>query len=82
VEAKASTVVRGPVFRIHGLDQLDPAANGELLFFALRLREEAAASHTLANLIAETRTALEAGANALPRFETALAQAGYSPLRS
>lgn len=80
VEAKASTVVRGPVFRIHGLDQLDAPTDGELLFFALRLREEAGASHSLTSLIAETRTALEADADALTRFETALAQAGYSPL--
>lgn len=80
VEAKASTVVRGPVFRIHGLDQLDPPVGGELLFFALRLREEAGASHSLTSLIAETRTALEADGDALTRFETALAQTGYSPL--
>ncbi len=80
VEAKASTVVRGPVVRIHGLDQLDAPTGGELLFFALRLREEAGASHSLTSLIAETRTALEADADALTRFETALAQAGYSPL--
>jgi hypothetical protein len=80
VEAKASTVVRGPVFRIHGLDQLDPPADGELFFFALRLREEAGAPHTLANLIAETRAQIEADADALTRFETGLAQAGYSPL--
>ena len=80
VEAKAITVVRGPVFRIHGLDQLDPPTDGELFFFALRLREEAGAPHSLVSLIAETRTALEIDADALTRFETALAQAGYSPL--
>lgn len=80
VEAKASTIVRGPVFRIHGLDQLDAPTGGELLFFALRLRKEAGASHSLTSLIAETRTALDADGDALTRFETALAQAGYSPL--
>lgn len=80
VEAKASTVVRGGVFRIHGLDQLDPPSGGELLFFALRLREEAGAPHSLPGLIAETRTALETDAEALTRFETTLAQGGYSPL--
>lgn len=80
VEAKGSTVVRGPVFRIHGLDQLDPPASGELLFFGLRLREEGGASESLPDVIAKTRTALADDADALGRFESDLAQAGYSPI--
>lgn len=79
VEVKASTVVRAPVFRIHGLDQLDPPAAGELFLFTLRLREEAGAIHTLPGLIAEGHALLTPDPDALARYETALAQTGYSP---
>lgn len=79
VEVKASTVVRGPVFRIHGLEQLEPPAAGELHLFTLRLREEGGAPHTLPILIAECHTLLTADPDALARYETALARAGYSP---
>jgi hypothetical protein len=80
VEVKGSTVVRGPVFCIHGLDQLEPPSAGELLLFGLRLREEAGAAHTLPSLLSECRTLLEADGDALGRFETALVQVGYSPV--
>lgn len=76
---KASTVVRGPVFRIHGLDQLDPPTAGELFLFTLRLREEAGAAHTLPCLLAECHALLAPDGGALARYETSLAQAGYSP---
>ena len=79
VEVKASTVVRGPVFRIHGLDQLDPPSAGGLYLYTLRLREEAGATHTLPNVIADCQTLLAPDPDALARYETALAQAGYSP---
>jgi len=79
VEVKASTVVRGPVFRIGSLDQLDPPTTGELFLFTLRLREEASAIFTLPTLIADCRAAVEGDGDALGRYETALIQAGYSP---
>lgn len=79
VEVKASTVVRGPVFRINGLDQLDPPAGCELLFFALRLREDRSSGTSLPALIAETRASLEVDGEALTQFEIALVRTGYSP---
>jgi len=80
VETKGSTVVRGPVFRVHGLDQLDAPEEGELLLFVLRLREERGAPHTLPRLIAEPRKALEADADAVGLLEVGIARAGYSPI--
>lgn len=79
VEVKATTVVRGPVFHINGLDQLEPPQSGELFLFGLRMREEASASHSLPGLIKDCRAQLEADGDALGRYETALIQAGYSP---
>ena len=81
VEVKGSTLVRGPVFRIHGLDQLDPpCVDGTLLFFAIRLREDGGGDHTLPSLVQECTTRFEPDATALSLFETKLADAGYSPL--
>jgi len=82
VEAKATTSVRGHVHRINGIDQLDPPADGRLLLFSLRMREEATASNTLLSLIDTINTTLGDDAEALDRFETGLAQAGYSPLEA
>ena len=79
VEVKATTLTRGRIHRINGLDQLAPPELGDLLFFSLRLREEARASNTLPLLIAACRLKLEPEAESLNRFERALAQAGYSP---
>lgn len=80
VEAKATTSVRGHVHRINGLDQLDPPADGRLLLFSLRLREEATASNTLLSLIDTISTALGDDSEALDGFESRLSQTGYSPL--
>jgi len=79
VEVKATTSTRGRIHRIHGIEQLQGPEQGELLFFSIRLREEGGASNTLPGLIALCRDTLDADPEALSRFETALAQAGYSP---
>src|SRR5262249_35908769 len=52
VEVKATTSTRGRIHRIHGLEQLAPPEQGELLFFSLRLREEGGATNTLPSLVA------------------------------
>ncbi|HEX3432461.1 MAG TPA: PD-(D/E)XK motif protein [Solirubrobacteraceae bacterium] len=80
VEAKTTTSVRGHVHRINGLDQLDPPADGQLLVFSLRLREEATASNTLVSLVEKITEGLADDSDALDGFEVRLAQAGYSPL--
>ena len=80
VEVKATTSTRGRIHRINGLDQLAPPEHGELLFFSLRLREEAGATNSLSTMIAACRGQLAAEAEALGRFESTLVQAGYSPL--
>jgi len=77
VEVKATTSTKGRVHRIHGLDQLLPPENGELLLFSLRLREEAGASNTLPALVTQCRLQIEADEDALTWFETMLARAGY-----
>lgn len=80
VEAKATLSSRGAIHRINGVDQLAPPEGGELLFFSLRAREEAGAAKSLADLVIQCRSAVEADANALTRFESALLAAGYSPV--
>ena len=72
--------MRGRVHRINGLNQLAPPENGELMFFSLRLREEGGASNTLPALVGTCRSLLEADAEALSGFESALVQVGYSPV--
>lgn len=79
IEVKATTSVRGRIHRINGLDQLAPPENGALMLFSLRLREEPGASNTLPGLIARCRSLLVSKPDSLDRFETALAQANYSP---
>jgi hypothetical protein len=80
VEVKATTSTRGRIHRIHGMDQLTPPDNGDLFLFSLRLREEGGGANSLPRLIALCRSQLESEADALSRFETGLARAGYSPV--
>ncbi len=79
IEVKATTSIRGRIHRINGLDQLCPPEQGDLLFFSLRLHEEAGATHTLPLLVASCRTQLGHDIDAISRFDSALAQTGYSP---
>jgi hypothetical protein len=79
VEVKATTSTRGRIHRINGLDQLSPPEQGELYFFSLHLREEAGALNTLPSLITSILSQLNSDVDALSRFETVLAQTGYSP---
>lgn len=80
VEVKATASTRGALHRINGLDQLAPPDQGELLFFSLRLRDEAGATNTLPELINTCRTALAIDDDALTRFEASLVLAGHSAL--
>jgi hypothetical protein len=82
IEAKATTSIRGHIHRINGLDQLDPPAEGSLLLFSLRMREEATAANTLPSLIETITTAIGDDSEALDGFESRLVQAGYSPLEA
>lgn len=79
VEVKATTSTRGQIHHINGLDQLAPPEAGELLFFSLRLREEAGATNTLPSLVDTCKSLLASDSDSLSRFEAALAQVGYSP---
>jgi hypothetical protein len=79
VEVKATTSTRGRIHRVNGLDQLAPPEQGQLLFFSLRLHEEAGATNTLPLVIAACRSQMEADADSLNLFERALIQVGYSP---
>jgi hypothetical protein len=79
IEVKARTSTRGLIHRINGLDQLSPPDQGELYFFSLHLREESGATNTLPSVIGAILALLGSDDDALSRFETALAQTGYSP---
>lgn len=79
VEVKATTSVRGLMHRISGIEQLAPPDRGDLLFFSLRLREEAGGVNSLPGVIGDCRARLEHDDEALGKFDAALAKAGYSP---
>lgn len=80
VEVKATTSPRGPVHRIHGLDQLALPESGKLLFFSQVLREEGGATNSLASVVVLCRGVLEVDASLLDQFEAMLTSAGYSQL--
>jgi hypothetical protein len=82
VDAKATASTRGHIHRINGLDQLDPPADGRLLLFSLRMREEASASNTLVSLVDTITTKLADDADALDQLESRLVMAGYSSLEA
>lgn len=77
IEAKGTTSTRGRMHKINGLQQLDPPEGGELLFFSLRLREEAGATNTLPLLIDACRQRVAIDPDAEGSFEVALSAAGY-----
>lgn len=79
IEVKATTSTRGRVHRIHGVDQLEPPEDGDLLFYSLRLREEAGASNTLPALVAKCRNQAQHDSDTQADIDAALAQARYSP---
>ena len=81
VEVKTTTSTRGRLHWINGIDQLEPPEIGELLFFSLRLREEAGAGNSLPVLITAIRQNLKLDPEATGQFETLLLQAGYSSVR-
>lgn len=79
VEVKGTTSTRGAIHRVNGIEQLGEPEQGNLLFFSLRLGDEAGATNTLPALIATCRAALAVDDEALSRFESALMRAGHSP---
>jgi len=80
VEVKATINVQSRVHKIHGIDQLSPPLNGELLLFSLRLREEHGADKNLPDLIALCKEKLKDNVDALSKFENILVISGYSPI--
>lgn len=71
----------GTVFRIHGLDQLDPPGETwTLCLFALPLREECGGEHSLPALVHECESRFGAVPASLSLFDNALAGVGYSAL--
>ena len=82
VEVKATTSSRGRIFHINGIDQLEPPENGKLFFFGVRLREEGGSEMTLPGIVEICRNLISSDEDALDKFESALVQAGYSPLHN
>jgi Putative PD-(D/E)XK family member, (DUF4420) len=79
-EVKGTSTTRGIVHRINGLDQLVPPVGGSLMFFSLRVREEAGAHNTLPSIVSACRLSLADDDDAIGLFESRLHQAGYSPV--
>lgn len=82
VEVKTTESSRGRIHRINGLDQLLPPENGDLLFFSLRVREEAGATNSLPILVEKCRALLTPYPDALGQFESAIVETGYSSLHA
>jgi len=80
VEVKATTITRGRIHKIHGLDQLAGPENGILFLFSVSLREENGATNDLPRLIDVCRNYLQNFDDGLAHFENALAHLGYSPI--
>lgn len=78
VEVKGTTSVHRVVHRIHGIEQLSPPENGDLLFFSLQLREEGGAIWSLPLLIDDCRQVVSEYDDVAVRLESALTAAGYS----
>jgi hypothetical protein len=78
IESKGTSSTRGRIFRVNGLQQLDPPESGRLLLFGMRLREEAGAGNTLPLLVDVCRRLMEGRAEAEGMFDAALIAAGYA----
>ncbi len=78
IEVKTTTSSRGRIYRINGLDQLEPPENGTLYLFGMRLQEDTGATNSLPALVNRVRGVLTTEPDALARFDTLLALAGYS----
>lgn len=78
IEAKGTTSTRGRIHKINGVQQLDPPEHGKLLFFSMRIREEAGATNSLPLLVASCKQQLSDDPDAQGLFETAVIAAGYS----
>lgn len=79
VEVKCSTIVRGPVFRISSIDQLD-AGPDDLWLFGLRVREDGSSTFNLPDLVNACVGRLEEDPDSQMRFESMLVRSGYSRL--
>jgi hypothetical protein len=79
IEVKATMSNRGLLHKIHGIEQLELPDGGDLLFYSLRLREEAGASNTLPGLVSMCRDHIKDDIDAQSDFDAALIQARYSP---
>ncbi|MHB1811239.1 MAG: PD-(D/E)XK motif protein [Thermoplasmataceae archaeon] len=80
IEVKGTVLVEGRIHWIHGLDQLLPPENGRLLFFSLKMREEANGLNNLPELVRSCSEFLNDNADDLDQFENALVSSGYSPV--
>jgi hypothetical protein len=80
IEAKGTASTRGRIHKVNGIEQLQAPESGMLLFFSLRVREEAGANNTLPVLCHACRDLISQDADAEGLFETALIAAGYLPV--
>ena len=77
IEAKGTASIRGRVFSVGSINQLEPPESGQLLLFGMRVREEGGASNTLPALVNVCRELASAHGDAEGALETALISVGY-----
>jgi hypothetical protein len=77
VEAKGTGSTRGRIHKINGIQQMEAPEGGRLVFFSLRVRDEAGASNTLPLLVQACRDIVSVDPDAEGLFETGLITAGY-----
>ena len=77
VECKGTSSIRGRIHQVNGLGQLEAPEGGRLLFFSLRIRDEAGAANTLPLLCDICRRLVSDDGDAEGLFDTALITAGY-----
>jgi hypothetical protein len=77
IECKGTASTRGRLHQINGVDQLEAPEGGRLLFFSLRMRDEAGAANTLPLLCGVCRRLISEDGDAEGLFDTTMFAAGY-----
>lgn len=79
IEVK-TTLSKGPLHRITGLEQMEPVEGVPLYFYSLRVRKEPSARNSLVQLVQEIENMLDAGQ--AMTFRKAVSLAGFSPIHT
>jgi len=78
IEVKSTSLARGHLYEIHGIQQLEKPQNGRLFLFGVRLRDEQTGGKSLKLLIDNIYEALSGFRDLTEYFSSQLIEYGYS----